>query len=914
VIENVVISGRMGMAAFIENGGRFIMSVDRKFDVREARFGEWRDIERHAEISSLLKTVGKLTKQELADALGVATHRHDAFSGVLDGMNSELSEETRGLCIEEAEELLVDEAAATFVRNLLLGCPLPVEAALSDALRLAESVGAVRAAALYRRLADCADSIDRLWNEWRATAADKGLSGDEAAFAQAHFIERGVFRGIVEGLHDGDVARAAADATMRAGSDRDLKSLVPNAPLLLAALSGRLRQTAARPEGSMTAETATGKKAGKARKHRDAERNRDDADVDSPLSVDAVAAAIERGLAMKSRRPKTGGARMQLQDVQRSVDYIGGLIGAGRSDSALTEIAKLADQQLRDGEATHFVKSLCSLATKAQECGQVEFALRLNGYARSLPVSDPVVFASHGEILRALGRLDDALAAYDAAVARFPNDAVAPNGRAETLREHGRLEEALAAYDAAVERFPDNAVARMGRAETLRELGRLEEALAAYDAAVERFPDNAVARNGRAETLRALGRLEEALAAYDAAVERFPDNVVARNGRAETLRALGRLEEALAAYDAAVERFPDNVVARNGCAETLRDLGRLEEALSAYDGAVERFPNDVVARNGRAETLRELGRLEDALSAYDGAVERFPDNAVARNGRAETLRDLGRLDDALSAYDAAIERFPNDAVARNGRAETLRELGRLDDALSAYDAAVERFPDNAVARTGRAETLRELGRLDDALAAYDGAIERFPNNAYAQRGKAAILVQLSRFAEARGMLPTAPPKTSGDWIAAHIVAMSYLREGDVAAAVSRLRHGLENCPFNASRPYFATALAVAELRLGQAKEAANILRIDAYFSAARKINVARNLLRCHAAALDGDRGEASRWAHANDNIFMLLSERRLQGDIVRLFGLDGAPPPFGAERDTLAETVFIEECELKIAA
>ncbi len=78
----------------------------------------------------------------------------------------------------------------------------------------------------------------------------------------------------------------------------------------------------------------------------------------------------------------------------------------------------------------------------------------------------------------------------------------------------GRLDEALAAYDRTVEAFPEKVDARTGRAETLRAMGRLDEALAAYDRTVEAFPENAVARNGRAETLRAMGRLDEALAAY----------------------------------------------------------------------------------------------------------------------------------------------------------------------------------------------------------------------------------------------------------------------------------------------------------------------------------------------------------------------------------------------------------------
>jgi tetratricopeptide (TPR) repeat protein len=90
---------------------------------------------------------------------------------------------------------------------------------------------------------------------------------------------------------------------------------------------------------------------------------------------------------------------------------------------------------------------------------------------------------------------------------------VARTGRAETLRALGRLDEALAAYDAAIAAFPRDVYARNGRAETLRALGRLDEALAAYDAAVAAFPLSLVARNGRAGILLDLEKPADVLRA-----------------------------------------------------------------------------------------------------------------------------------------------------------------------------------------------------------------------------------------------------------------------------------------------------------------------------------------------------------------------------------------------------------------
>ncbi|HEY0074563.1 MAG TPA: tetratricopeptide repeat protein, partial [Abditibacteriaceae bacterium] len=116
---------------------------------------------------------------------------------------------------------------------------------------------------------------------------------------------------------------------------------------------------------------------------------------------------------------------------------------------------------------------------------------------------------------------------------------------AEVLKALGRLDEALSAYEQIITQFPQNEVARNGRAEVLKALGRLDEALSAYEQTITQFPQNVVARNGRAEVLKALGRLDEALSAYEQIITQFPQNVVAQTGRSLVLLVMGRVQEAL---------------------------------------------------------------------------------------------------------------------------------------------------------------------------------------------------------------------------------------------------------------------------------------------------------------------------------------------------------------------------------
>jgi tetratricopeptide (TPR) repeat protein len=227
-------------------------------------------------------------------------------------------------------------------------------------------------------------------------------------------------------------------------------------------------------------------------------------------------------------------------------------------------------------------------------------------------------------------------------------------------------------------------------------------------------------------------------------------------------------------------------------------------------------PENVVAKNGRAETLRSMGRFIDALAAYDPAIEQFPQDVIARNGRAGTLRSMGRFTDALAAYDATIVKNPENVVAKNGRAETLRSMGRFAEALAAYDSTIVENPENVIAKTGRAETLRSMGLLTEALQAYEAVARDAPENAFVRTGLAWVLVQLGRFDDALGLLDLPRGDTAQGWVALHMKGMALLKQNRLADAVTVFQEGLQECPWHAQRKYCASALAVAEMRRGEA--------------------------------------------------------------------------------------------------
>jgi tetratricopeptide (TPR) repeat protein len=273
-----------------------------------------------------------------------------------------------------------------------------------------------------------------------------------------------------------------------------------------------------------------------------------------------------------------------------------------------------------------------------------------------------------GNILFADRRYENAIAAYDKALAIKPDEPDAWNNRGNALYQIGRTEEAIASYDKALAIKPDDHEAWNNRGNALLQIGRTEEAIAAYDKALAIKPDDHEAWNNRGVALLQIGRTEEAIAAYDKALAIKPDDHQAWNNRGNALGQIGRTEEAIAAYDKALAIKPDKHEAWNNRGVALRQIGRNEEAIAAYDKALAIKPDLHEAWNNRGIALGQIGRTEEAIAAFDKALAIKPDDHEVIYNKACIYALQQQIDLALQYLQQAIQL----------KSEYYREMARTD--------------------------------------------------------------------------------------------------------------------------------------------------------------------------------------------------------------------------------------------
>lgn len=194
-----------------------------------------------------------------------------------------------------------------------------------------------------------------------------------------------------------------------------------------------------------------------------------------------------------------------------------------------------------------------------REAEDVDGAMeQLDEFAKASPSNAVKVLVAKAQLLASVDEFDESLKYFDKAVEYDPDNESAALSRAEVLVRMGRLDDALDAFDAAAKRWPKSAMALNAYGYTLADrTDRYREAEKLIRKALRYDPDSPAIIDSMGWVLFKLGRYEEALVELERAYAGMQDHEVAAH-IVETLVALDREEEALERLAAAEELTPDS--------------------------------------------------------------------------------------------------------------------------------------------------------------------------------------------------------------------------------------------------------------------------------------------------------------------------------------------------------------------
>ncbi|MEZ6188925.1 MAG: tetratricopeptide repeat protein, partial [Planctomycetota bacterium] len=265
------------------------------------------------------------------------------------------------------------------------------------------------------------------------------------------------------------------------------------------------------------------------------------------------------------------------------------------------------------------------------------------------------------------------------------------------LNRLGREQEALPRFAAAVRRQPDSLQACYFLGYTLVRLDRFQEALPelrrAYVLCDGEYPPLIPLLT---EALRETGAYEEARVVLDRALGESPEDLQLLLSRALLHDDMGNPEAELADLSAILALDPDHPTALHNRSVVHFSRGEYELALRDAQREVALVPGSVDAWTQVGGSAFALEQNALARDAFARAIELAPERAPLRIGRGQAAQLLGEWDLAIADFTWALARTPREdpshGSVRFNLAMTYDSAGRRDLALETMRALQRESP------------------------------------------------------------------------------------------------------------------------------------------------------------------------------------------------------------------------------
>ena len=381
------------------------------------------------------------------------------------------------------------------------------------------------------------------------------------------------------------------------------------------------------------------------------------------------------------------------------------------------ELARTCYEQrlLRDDEDAH---TWYYLALIEDELGETQQAREHYERTRSLDAKYPPAQWHLGLLLLGEGRIDEAEAAMQAALAIAPEDPASVVGMARVRIQQGRFDDAVVLLEDHLDRVPKDDNARFLLGTAYRSAGRAEEAARALGGVagaepVRRDPwlDDVLAhRQGfRTDFLMAVdllgkGDVARATELLEKLKERRPDDTLVLVNLHRAYRMAGDIDRAIELLVEAREIDPLSDIVHLHLAGAYRDKARMAGevpdptllllALESIQRACELSPTYAAAHGMRGDVLFTMKHVPEACDAWMQAAKLDPQSVMWQEKAGQSLCQNGRWGEAVPFLRQLDVLQPGSTRTLLFLAAALANSGQLAEARDPLERAQKIAPDD----------------------------------------------------------------------------------------------------------------------------------------------------------------------------------------------------------------------------
>ncbi len=306
--------------------------------------------------------------------------------------------------------------------------------------------------------------------------------------------------------------------------------------------------------------------------------------------------------------------------------------------------------------------------------------------------SSAQILTLRGNASLALGRNDEAKAAFGQALGLHADDAGALLGQAQVALVEKDADRAAALVEQALAKTPGNIEAWLFKGSLQRLRHDNDGAIAAFGQALKIQPRNVNALIDRASVQFDLGKLDAAKADIDAARKIAPNSLIGAYMQAQLDFRQGKFAAALDTLQQVLRVAPEHMpsVLLAGAAEYA--LGSLQQAETHLTQFLDKDPGDLYARKLLVSTLLKGNQAQRAMEVLQPGLRQAPQDAQLLALASEVYTQARQVAKGTQYLEQAAALEPNNAVLRTRLGESHLAMGEPERGIAELESAAQLDP------------------------------------------------------------------------------------------------------------------------------------------------------------------------------------------------------------------------------
>jgi len=267
----------------------------------------------------------------------------------------------------------------------------------------------------------------------------------------------------------------------------------------------------------------------------------------------------------------------------------------------------------------------------------------------------PDLFSTIGKCLKADGKIEESVLAYQKALDLDSYFEPAVCGKSNSLCLLGKFDEALQLCDEILIKKSENRDLLINKAYAQQGLNLFEQSLNTFEQLIKIESEKATTPNeiskfylsdaycGKALNLMNLNNKLEAIDCFNKAIEMNPKNYNSLWNKSVCLIDLNKTEEAIEILLKFNEIKPDDYKTFNVLASCMINIGNYDEALKKLEKSLELNNNISQTFYYKGVALHNKKEFEEAVESYEKALQIDPNNENAKKMKKRLWEDLRKL-------------------------------------------------------------------------------------------------------------------------------------------------------------------------------------------------------------------------------------------------------------------------------